>query len=474
MSKKKKALRVSVEREGKGGEEILAGEGLTVGGGDNCDIVAAMPGVGAGRFRLIEKSGREYLLRIPEGMDGTVSIGGGTPLSIKGLREFDLLKKKGDAYILSVPEEKQYTLASGGLVLRLDWTEITAPPPAVYARLDRSLRRHWISREDYVFISVLLVSVVIHAATVAFLNRMKIKKMEPMAAIESIAPRFARLILEPPKTEAVKKALVAPVSLPEEVKEEKKEEPQKKAKEGKKEAAKEEPAPGAPAAVEEAALPPQGAEAPSAAEIRQTVQARVKSRGLLGVIMSKARPAGVGGADVFERAQRAIRSVDKKGGGEASTEEILSSLETRAGVSSGDIALNAGGGKGKDTGQLIGGRRTSALLPGGGGKKGDDKASLRARDEAEVYKTVQAYIGGLKYIYNNALRKDSTLKGKVTVKIVISPDGKVAKAEMVSTTLDSSETVEAIVARITRWKFPTLLGGEEYIITYTFDFSPVG
>jgi len=72
------------------------------------------------------------------------------------------------------------------------------------------------------------------------------------------------------------------------------------------------------------------------------------------------------------------------------------------------------------------------------------------------------------------LRKNPSLKGKITVKIVVSPDGKVVKAEVISSTLGFLELEEAIINRIYRWRFSEMKGVEDFTIDYTFDFAPVG
>ncbi|MFQ5901177.1 MAG: TonB family protein, partial [Thermodesulfobacteriota bacterium] len=105
---------------------------------------------------------------------------------------------------------------------------------------------------------------------------------------------------------------------------------------------------------------------------------------------------------------------------------------------------------------------------------GVDSVDRKIRGESEVYKTVVAYVGGLKYLYNNALRKAPSLKGKITVRMAIAANGRVTKAEIISSTLDSPELEEAIINRIYRWRFPELKNGEDYTIPYTFDFAPGG
>ena len=106
-------------------------------------------------------------------------------------------------------------------------------------------------------------------------------------------------------------------------------------------------------------------------------------------------------------------------------------------------------------------------------KKGRKLASAKVRAEEEVYRTIRSYMGGLKYIYNNALRTNQSLKGKISVKLTIAASGRVTVAEMMSSTLDSQELRDALVDRINKWKFTELRDVEDFTITYTFDFAPV-
>ena len=106
----------------------------------------------------------------------------------------------------------------------------------------------------------------------------------------------------------------------------------------------------------------------------------------------------------------------------------------------------------------------------------DEKTILakRQRQEAEVYKTVRSYSGGLKYLYNTELRKNPSLKGAITVKITVSTDGRVEKAAMEKSTMNHPEFEAAVIERISLWKFKPMEDGESFTINYTFDFSPVG
>ncbi|MBI5560803.1 MAG: hypothetical protein HY883_05970, partial [Deltaproteobacteria bacterium] len=228
---KKKVLSVSIDHEGRHEGKVLPGKHLTVGESYDCDVVASVPGLPKGKTRLLDKSAKGYFLRIFRGMDGTIESDGHS-LSIRGLIESGLLKKKGDSYLFHLPDGKECIVSTGGLTLRLAYREITVPDKRA-VKVDAAFRKAWISREDYPFISVLVVSAVIHILTVAYLNTREIKKSKGIAAIEKIPERFAKLILEPPKAVIEKKIQPRAVVQPEE-ETKKEEEAQKKPKEEKK------------------------------------------------------------------------------------------------------------------------------------------------------------------------------------------------------------------------------------------------
>jgi TonB family protein len=93
------------------------------------------------------------------------------------------------------------------------------------------------------------------------------------------------------------------------------------------------------------------------------------------------------------------------------------------------------------------------------------------RSATAIRKTVAQYLGGLRYLYNQELRKDPTLNGKVTVTFEIAPSGSVTDTLLVSSSIGSKSLVEAILLSIRTWKFPGV--SEEYgnvRVTYPFAF----
>ena len=97
---------------------------------------------------------------------------------------------------------------------------------------------------------------------------------------------------------------------------------------------------------------------------------------------------------------------------------------------------------------------------------------LSNREALELIKrTVESYLGGLRYTYNKALRKNPDLEGRITVAITITPKGQVTDAKVVETTMNNAEMENEIVAKIKHWNFPPVLP-KTMTVTYPFVFFP--
>jgi len=461
----KKVFTVSVHIKGQRSKELVPGRGgLVAGSGYDCDIVSDLPGITSKGFVILKKAGDGHLLRIPEGMqqDATVTVDG-KALSIGALDEMGILKKKRGLFQIKIPAGKDCTATIGNITLEMGMrvfvgdAEISSAVP-----VDAALKRSWIARDDYSFLTVLIASAILHFAVVTILDRIEIKKPPPVEVIKQMAPRFARLILESP---AKKKVMAVrgggPVAI-----EEKKTEPAPEKKTKKKSAKK---------------------KVLKKAVVKKPVRRSVRKQGLVGVIMAKSRPiVAIDEADdIIEDIDRSrVRQTSRTKGKEVITSVARSLGQTRMAVVDKDI--KGPGSMGKNVGRLVGEQRESGTAGrsnfgtedgtgrGVQSEMAKDMNALRSRDEADVYKRVRSYIGGLKYIYNSALRKNQNLKGNVTVRFVITPEGKVKDVALVATTLASEEVVDRVLRKIYRWKFNKLRSGEDFVITYTFDFSPVG
>lgn len=93
------------------------------------------------------------------------------------------------------------------------------------------------------------------------------------------------------------------------------------------------------------------------------------------------------------------------------------------------------------------------------------------RSASEISKLVQNYLGGLRYLYKKYLRQDPALKGKIQVRFLIEASGVVSETNLVESSLGNFALEQAILKRISTWKFPQIPKGE-VTVTYPFLFLP--
>jgi periplasmic protein TonB len=94
-----------------------------------------------------------------------------------------------------------------------------------------------------------------------------------------------------------------------------------------------------------------------------------------------------------------------------------------------------------------------------------------ARDPREISRVMDQHKGAIYQIYNKALRQNATLQGKMIVKIVIDPNGKIVEATIVSSELKDAELESAILRRVRLISFPPS-NVSRTTVNQTFDFLP--
>lgn len=106
----------------------------------------------------------------------------------------------------------------------------------------------------------------------------------------------------------------------------------------------------------------------------------------------------------------------------------------------------------------------------------DALAKLRKRVvkrvPAELSKTIHRHTRAIQDCYKTVLRREVSLKGKVSVRISIDAAGRVVDAVIVSSTVNHSQMERCIVSRILRWrdfgKCPTQQGIFSFTQTFSF------
>lgn len=209
---------------------------------------------------------------------------------------------------------------------------------------------------------------------------------------------------------------------------------------------------------------------PTKAELAKNAQQKAKQSGLLALqdelasmrsevnINNLANTEQIKGAGQAEQTQRAF--VGKKVAGNS------------GGVDTTKLSSDIG-----SKGQLAGRKTTEYQAPNEG------LASLAAkelvtedtvvgnRDLESIRKVLDTNKGAIYSIYRRALRQDPGLQGKVTVNLVIEPDGSVSTIKIVSSELNMPELEDKLLARIALINFGSQ-NAARTVLDYSFNFLP--
>jgi hypothetical protein len=168
-------------------------------------------------------------------------------------------------------------------------------------------------------------------------------------------------------------------------------------------------------------------------------------------------------------------------------DQLLASLQGTVPVAAGS---GGGGGKGVAVGALksgLGGRGTEdlagidALLEGTGAGSGGgaargvtkggvdivdsgvlrdgDGAGAWGRDSRSLMAVVERYKSGIKFCYDNALKKSPHLSGKITLQMDIAPSGDVGNLLVLHDGLGDQALQRCIRTQVASWRFPAIDAG---------------
>jgi len=176
-------------------------------------------------------------------------------------------------------------------------------------------------------------------------------------------------------------------------------------------------------------------------------------------------------------AQRSLVAIQAKGGSSGG----ISNAGVSRNIGNGNVdrlggyGIGSGGGSGGGTGSGTGFGRIESTIAGSGESSRPLSDGLTpGRTDEEIQIVFDRYKATLYRIYNNELRKDPTLRGKMLMRICIEPNGAVSMCKVESTDLASPELVAKIVERIKRFNFGPKEGVLRMTILYPIDFLPAG
>jgi outer membrane biosynthesis protein TonB len=389
-------------------------------------------------FTVFSRQGDRTTLHFEEGMEGKVQGAAGST-DLAALVSQGLAKRDGKTFAIQVNDDQRGKIVIGEVTLL--WQFVVPPAGAPKQVLPKEAKGNHFKSMDRLFVSVLIISFLAHSgAYVALANTEVPKEM----TLEEIPDRYARVLiperLPKPAQPAEEKKAAGKV--------EKKVESDRKRDEG-----------------------PEQAAARKAARAAAVAKA-VQSKGILKVLGALGPGTGQGAvADVFGA-----------GGGMG---DVATALSGAGGVV---VATDPGAGGGRKGGGQGGAASIGSLATSGGGKVAyGAKTEVRvsgsvAAEEAEVDSAdidqqklgafVRARMGLIKACYENALKRNPGLKGKISVRFTILETGGLADVGAAVNSMGSPEVAACIVNTMRSWRTQFRPSGP-VTVEYPFVFSPV-
>ncbi len=438
-----KVLRIGVIQGGKIVEErvLPARQPVTVGSGSRNTIAIAKSDLPESTL-VFSWNGDRYELHFAERTEGRIQGPQGSA-DFGALVSQGLARQQHGGYAAAVNEDQRGKLALGDVTLL--WQFVEPPVETPKTVLPREARGRHFASLDRLFGTVLVVSVALHTGAYVALANTEVPKE---LTLEEIPDRYAKVLIP--------ERLPKPPTPPEEKKkvaEEKKPVEEKRAEEQKK------------------AESPEQVAAKKAARTAAIAKA-VQSKGILKVLGALGPGTG----------RSAVADVFGTGGGIG---DVASALSGAGGVAVANDPGAAGGRKGGGQGEAA---SIGSLATGGGGKVGyGAKTEVRvsgsvAAEEAEVDSAdidqaklasfVKARMAGIKVCYENALKRNPSLKGKIAIRFTILETGGLADITPVQNGLGSPEVASCIVSTMRAWRTQFRPSGP-VTVEYPFVFQPV-
>lgn len=91
----------------------------------------------------------------------------------------------------------------------------------------------------------------------------------------------------------------------------------------------------------------------------------------------------------------------------------------------------------------------------------------------EVQAVIRANLNQIRHCYEQLLQRSPSANGKIKVKFVVDPNGRVSSASILSSTISDSVMTGCVTGHVSRWSFPKPRGGQAVNVSYPFVFNPL-
>ena len=325
----------------------------------------------------------------------------------------------------------------------------------------KEFRRGVFSRFDRKFAIIVLCCGAFFFSVVGLLSLRKPSDVVSEAEITRIQERYARLVLNQPKVEPVQE--VTEEAGP---KQEKSAEAiQEKKEEVKVDREKE-------TFVQKQKRKEAGSE--ERRQVREQIAKQVQSAGIFAAITAAGNSGGVSASasDLLGTAGEGISDISSlnisKGTFATRTVEQTDLTSRKGSKTSGvDIKKEVIGKAAAAEVTVVANVNITSQAPEVSG----ESSSHSDRSQATIQRVVSREAQRLKRVYEDWLKRDPSLHGRLTIKFVILPSGAVSTVAVVKTTTNNSEFDDAIMRYIKRWQFPAVPDASPVEVVYPFVFE---
>jgi outer membrane biosynthesis protein TonB len=319
----------------------------------------------------------------------------------------------------------------------------------VWGQLDRALKNSFRSSGILGLLILIAVFVVPRPA-------------EDQLSLEKMPERFARLILEKPKAPAAAPGKLAALEAP------KVEEPAKVVT----------PMPATqpkPSTRRRADRPKADPDAGRKGREMATAQVAVSLDEVQGSLdkvlenLSAALPAADAGSSTSGTSRRRSRKV--RSGRDRTELAAVGGVQTTDATQIGSGGLEGNGITISSIAELGGDGAGDGGSSGGSLEGGSEGGGGEFRSSASLLAVVRRYAAGIQFCYDNQLKKEPGLRGKLVVTLTVLASGEVSQADVAQNKLGSDAVVDCVLAQIRAWQFPGIPTGVVSFKT-PFVFTP--
>jgi hypothetical protein len=427
-----KVLRIGIIQDGKIVQERLIKAGETVNVGESAKNTFVFPKTSLPRaeFPLFVAKGGAYHLNFTKGMKGKISSGGAV-VGLDKLRKDPSVARQGDVWRLPLTEQDRGKIALDNITVLFQYV----PPPPVQAikpMEGMDFRPKWVDEDDPAFFGFLALWA---ALAVIFAVFVWLAPRPPAMTFADIEDRFANLIVQekPDKVEEIDKPI-------EDEEPDRTEEDKTKAK-----------------AVDE--KPKTKVQKIKDREDRKEA---LKSKIKIARIGTRGKSSGGTTSDAYESG--VLNELDSVDGGVV--------VDGPGGPKSGDVDSSDASIEGLKTGDAgdgtIGAGPQIDLSQYTMDKGSGDVAEVEGAESVE--KVVSKRASQLQYCYEEQLRADTDLSGRVEVYWNIA-GGRITAVNVEVNTTGNDSLANCIVKKVKRWRFDADVNGP---VTCPFVFRKKG